>query len=168
VTRDHLDMVLAQWAAETPELDATPMGVVGRLQRASRLLDKAIADRFADHGLQLWEFDLLATLLRSGAPYELTAGRLGELSMVTSGAITNRVDRLVQRGLVDRRTDPDNRRSVLISLTESGNEAVRGALVDHVDNEKQLLAVLGPRERTQLAGLLRTLLVGLGDVPQEE
>lgn len=162
---DSVDRVLEQWAAERPKLDASPMGVVGRVQRACRMLDRGISDRLAAHGLQLWEFDILATLLRSGPPYRLSAGALVGASMVTSGAITNRIDRLVARGLVSRETDPDNRRSVRITLTDAGRELVDTALADHVANESDLLAGLTPKEQTQLAGLLRKLLVHLGDRP---
>lgn len=162
---DSVDRVLEQWAAERPKLDASPMGVVGRVQRACRMLDRGISDRLAAHGLRLWEFDILATLLRSGPPYRLSAGALVGASMVTSGAITNRIDRLVARGLVSRETDPDNRRSVRITLTDTGRELVDTALADHVANESDLLAGLTPKEQTQLAGLLRKLLVHLGDRP---
>lgn len=162
---DSVDRVLEQWAAERPGLDASPMGVVGRVQRASRLLDRGIRDRLAAHGLHLWEFDILATLLRSGPPYRLSAGALVGASMVTSGAITNRIDRLVARGLVDRETDPDNRRSVRITLTDAGRELVDAALTDHVANETDLLSGLTEKEQTQLADLLRKLLVHLGDRP---
>ena len=162
---DSVDRVLEQWAAERPGIDASPMGVVGRVQRACRLLDRGVSDRLAAHGLQLWEFDILATLLRSGAPYRLSAGALVGAAMVTSGAITNRIDRLVARGLVDRETDPGNRRSVRITLTDAGRELVDTALTDHVANETDLLAGLTPKEQAQLAGLLRKLLLHLGDRP---
>lgn len=160
---DSVDRVLEQWAAERPKLDASPMGVVGRVQRACRLLDRGVSDRLSAHGLQLWEFDILATLLRSGPPYRLSAGALVGASMVTSGAITNRIDRLVARGLVSRETDPDNRRSVRITLTDAGRELVDTALTDHVANESELLSGLTATEQAQLAGLLRKLLVHLGD-----
>lgn len=167
VPRDQVDRILDQWRAEEPELDASPMGVAGRLQRSARLLDRGISELFATHDLQLWEFDLLATLLRSGSPYELTAGALGGTSMVTSGAITNRVDRLVDRGFVERRTDPRNRRSVLINLTPAGYETVRAAVFDHVANEARLLSPLDADEQKQLATLLRKLLIGMGDTPAD-
>lgn len=162
---DSVDRVLEQWAAERPELDASPMGVVGRVQRASRLLDRRLTGHFAERGLQLWEFDILATLLRSGPPYRLTAGALVGSSMVTSGAVTNRIDRLVARGLVTRETDPENRRSVLITLTGDGRAQAGAALGDHVAHETELLSSLTPREQRQLATLLRKLLIGLGDEP---
>lgn len=162
---DSVDRVLEQWAAERPDIDASPMGIVGRVQRASHLLDRRLRETFSEHGLALWEFDILATLRRSGPPYRLTAGELVASSMVTSGAITNRVDRLYERRLVTRETDPANRRSVLITLTQEGHALVDAALIDHVANETHLLSVLSPQEQAQLAGLLRKLLIDLGDHP---
>jgi DNA-binding MarR family transcriptional regulator len=164
---DHVDRVLQQWRAERPDLETSPMGIVGRIQRASRLLERGLSENFARHDLQLWEFDILGTLRRSGPPYRLTAGALSASSMVTSGAITNRIDRLVARGLVTRETDPDNRRSVVITLTESGWALIDDVLVHHVAHEERVLACLNTTERQQLATLLRTLLIGLGDVPPD-
>ena len=162
---DHVDRVLEQWRTERPDIDPTPMGVVGRIKRASRLLERLLGERFALHDLQAWEFDILATLRRTGSPYRLTAGALVDAAMVTSGAITNRIDRLVARNLVTRETDPANRRSVLITLTDSGRRLIDRVVVDHVDNETQLLKTLSPREQQQLAALLRKLLTSLNDVP---
>ncbi|MFJ7420698.1 MarR family winged helix-turn-helix transcriptional regulator [Streptomyces uncialis] len=163
---DNVDRVLEQWRTEKPGLDASPMGVVGRVQRAARLLERELADHFATHGLQLWEFDILATLLRSGSPYRLTAGALSTASMITSGAMTNRLNRLVARELVTRETDPDNRRSLLITLTEEGHRTVEAALEGHVANEARLLTGLSGPDQGRLADLLRELLTGLGDVPR--
>jgi DNA-binding MarR family transcriptional regulator len=160
--RDSVDRVLEQWRSERPDVDPTPMGVVGRVQRASRRLDRALSAHFAGHGLQLWEFDVLATLRRAGP---LTPGGLVESSMVTSGAMTNRLDRLAARDLVTRETDPANRRSVVVSLTDRGRELVDALLAEHIRNEERLLAPLSAREQTQLADLLRKLLTGLDDVP---
>lgn len=162
---DHVDRVLEQWRAERPDLDVAPMGVVGRISRAARSLEREIRGVFDLHGLQPGEFDILATLRRSGAPYQLTAGGLVATSMVTSGAITNRVDRLEAKGLVTRETDPTNRRSVLITLTDRGRSLVDEVVVDHLANERRLLAPLTEREQDQLAALLRKLLTGLGDAP---
>jgi len=164
---DHVDRVLQQWRAERPDLEASPMGIVGRIQRASRRLERGLSENFARHDLQLWEFDILGTLRRSGPPYRLTAGALSDSSMVTSGAITNRIDRLVARGLVTRENDPDNRRSVVITLTESGWALISNVLVHHVAHEERLLACLSAEEQQQLATLLRTLLIGLGDLPPQ-
>ncbi|WP_062207611.1 MarR family winged helix-turn-helix transcriptional regulator [Streptomyces sp. NBRC 109706] len=160
---DNVDWRLDQWRAERPDLDPSPMAVVARLQRACRLLEREIRDHFATRGLQLWEFDILGTLLRSGPPYRLTAKQLVEASMVTSGAITNRIDRLVARELVTRETDPTNRRSVLITLTDAGRELADGAVAGHLALEARLLAELTDQDQHQLAGLLRQLLIGLGD-----
>ena len=157
--KDAVDRVLEQWHAERPDIDPSAMGVIGRLSRITRVLERSLAEVFDQHGLQPGEFDLLATLRRSGPPYELTAGALTASSMVTSGAITYRIDRLVAKGLVTRDVDPNNRRSVLIALTPAGRELVDTAVVDHYRNENRLLSPLTPKERTQLAGLLRKLLV---------
>jgi len=165
VVADHVDRVLAQWRVERPDLDPTPMGVVGRISRAARLLERRLSANFARYGLQQHEFDMLATLRRSGHPYRLTAGALLTASMVTSGAITNRVDKLAAKGLVTRETDPSNRRSVLVTLTDRGRRLVDEVLVAHVAREAELLAVLTPRDRQQLARILRNLLEALGDTP---
>lgn len=167
-THDSVDRVLAQWNAERPDIDPAPMGVIGRISRASATFDKALRDNFAKYGLQRWEFDIIGTLLRSGSPYRLTAGQLTSSTMVTSGAITNRIDRLVDRGLVDRETDPDNRRQVLISLTADGRKLANEVVAHHAAYEAELLDPLDAAERDQLAGLLRKLLTGLGDTPAED
>lgn len=160
---DNVAWRMNQWRAERPDIDPSPMGVVARIQRACRLLERELQDNFAAHGLQIWEFDMLGTLRRSGHPYQLTAGQLVASSMVTSGAITNRIDRLVARELVTRELDPNNRRSMLITLTDSGRELIDEVLVHHVDKEARLLGRLSGGEQEQLAGLLRDLLTSLGD-----
>lgn len=164
---DSVDRLLQQWRKERPDLDPAPMGVVGRLSRASRILERKLREHFAANGLQPYEFDILATLRRAGAPHRLTAGGLMASSMVTSGAITNRIDRLVDKGLVTRETDPDNRRSVQIGLTNAGLALVDNVVSAHIEHEHQLLKALTKTERDQLSGLLRTLLVDLGDVPPD-
>lgn len=160
---DHVDRILAQWAGERPDLDVAPMAVVGRISRAARLLERGVATALEEHGLATGEFDLLATLRRSGPPYRLTPGALVAASMVTSGAVTARLDRLVEKGLVTRETDPANRRSVLVTLTDSGLAAVDRAVEIHVANEERLLGGLSAADREQLADLLRRLLLDLGD-----
>lgn len=161
---DNVDRLIAQWNTERPDLDPSAMGVIGRIQRASRLLEKALAEYFASLDLQLWEFDIIGTLRRAGPQ---TAGTLTGAAMVTSGAITNRIDRLVARGLVTREVDPGNRRSVVIDLTPAGRALADEAVTGHVANEERLLAGFTGEERELLAGLLRRLLMGLGDVPGE-
>ncbi|OQO95184.1 MarR family transcriptional regulator [Saccharomonospora piscinae] len=164
--RDSVDAILAQWRAERPDLDPSPMGVIGRISRAARALERRLRDHFASRGLQSGEFDILATLRRSGAPYRLSAGALVGSAMVTSGAITHRLDRLVAKDLVTRETDPDHRRSVLVTLTDHGRELVDELVDAHLELERALLADLDTAEQDQLAGLLRTLLNGLGDTPE--
>ncbi|WP_144755935.1 MarR family winged helix-turn-helix transcriptional regulator [Curtobacterium pusillum] len=160
---DAVDRVLAQWAKERPELDVSPMALIGRISRAEAILDRRIAAVLAEHDLLPGEFDLLAALRRAGTPHRLTVGEILASTMVTSGAITNRLNRLVVKGLVTRETDPANRRSVIVALTPQGLAAVNDALVSHVENERQLLAALDDDERSQMIGLLRKFLEGLGD-----
>lgn len=160
---DAVDAIITMWARERPELDAAPMGIVGRISRLSRVLDKELKDFFAGHGLEFWEFDVLATLRRSGAPYELSAGALLKTAMVTSGAITNRVDRMAAKGLVERLPDPGDRRGVRIRLTPAGLELIEKLMPLHVANEQRLLAALDADDRDTLTGLLRALSIGLGD-----
>lgn len=160
---DAVDDILAQWRRERPDLDVWPMGIIGRISRLQMLLHRELRGFFAERGLESWEFDVLATLRRSGAPYELTAGALLKAAMVTSGAITNRIDRMEAKGLVERVRDAGDRRSVLIRLTPRGLAVVDEAAGAHVENEARLLAALGPSEREDLAGRLRVLLESLGD-----
>jgi len=160
---DAVDVILSQWRAARPDLDAAPMGVVGRLSRAARLLERGLAPVFAEHGLQPGEFDILATLRRAAGSQGMGAGALASSAMVTSGAITNRVDRLVAKGLVTRDLDSANRRAVRIALTPTGRQLVDEAVVEHVANEKRLLAGLDADDQQQLAALLKRLLSGLGD-----
>ncbi|TWP37705.1 MarR family winged helix-turn-helix transcriptional regulator [Leekyejoonella antrihumi] len=163
---DTVDQIREQWADVRPELDSTPMGVIGRMSRASSLLDKSIRENFAGFDLLPGEFDVLATLRRSGSPYKLTPGVIGELTMVTSGAITNRIDRMVDKGLVKRELDPDNRRIIVVVLTRRGRELINEVIDSHVAHEIKLMESLSDGEQKQLAELLRKLLVGLGDIPQ--
>jgi DNA-binding MarR family transcriptional regulator len=158
---DAVDVVTAQWARERPDLDVWPMGIIGRISRLDRLFGRDLKDFFAEHGLESFEFDVLATLRRSGAPYELTAGELLKAAMVTSGAITNRIDRMAAKGLVERDRDSADRRSVRIRLTDRGLALVDDVVGRHVANEERLLSSLDPAERDQLTGLLRALLESL-------
>jgi DNA-binding MarR family transcriptional regulator len=160
---DHVDTVLAQWAAERPDLDASPMAVIGRLSRLSRLVGVHLGRTFSAHGLDGPSFDVLATLRRNGPPHRLTPTELMRSAMVTSGAITQRLDRLEARGLVTRsRADTDGR-VVHVALTRKGRALIDRALPDHVDTEHRLLAALTPAERNTLASTLRKLLESLGD-----
>ncbi|WP_242893000.1 MarR family winged helix-turn-helix transcriptional regulator [Actinomadura litoris] len=160
---DAVDEILAQWGRERPDLDVWPMGIIGRVSRLQLVLHRELKDFFAGQGLETWEFDVLATLRRSGEPYELTAGALLKAAMVTSGAITNRIDRLEAKGLVERVRDADDRRSVRIRLTSRGLSLVNQVVGLHTANEARLLEALDPADRDRLAGLLRGLLESLGD-----
>nr|CEL18939.1 Transcriptional regulator, MarR family [Kibdelosporangium sp. MJ126-NF4] len=164
-----MDEILIQWRTERPDIDPWPMGIVGRISRLARVLDRELKEFFAGHGLERWEFDVLATLRRSGPPYELTAGALIQTAMVTSGAITNRIDRLTARALVERVPDEQDRRSVRVRLTGEGRTLIDNIIEAHVANEARLLVTLEPNDRNQLTSLLRNLLTSLGDKgPQKE
>lgn len=165
--RDRISDFLDQWAEQRPDLDASPMGVVGRVSRAARLLERRIAPVMTSAGLEPGEFDLLASLRRAGKPYRLTPGALVAASMVTSGAITARLDHLVAKGFVHRETDPDNRRQVLVTLTREGLRLVDKVVEAHLANETALLSCLGDGEQKQLARLLAKLLIGMGDTSDE-
>jgi DNA-binding MarR family transcriptional regulator len=161
--KDAVDLIADQWRAERPDLDVSAVRVVGRISRASRLLERGIRVTFAARDLQPWEFDVLASLRRAGPPYRLTAGQLVTAMMVSAASITSRADALVAKGLVTRDLDPENRRSVLIGLTDAGFQVVDEAIEAHAAREHELLSGLSERECDQLARLLRKLLVGLGD-----
>src|SRR3954454_2426405 len=156
--RDEVDELLEAWGRERDELDLAPVAVFSRVSRLARRLELARRDAFAEHDIELWEFDVLAALRRAGAPYELSPGRLLRETMVTSGTMTNRVDRLAARGLVERSPDPDDRRGVIVRLTPEGKATVDGAFGALLDAERDLLADLPDRDRTKLAALLRSLL----------
>jgi len=160
---DHVDLVLAQWSEQRPDLDASPMGVIGRLSRLSQLFDGELRRNFARHDLDRASFDVLATLRRSNSEHSLTPAGLMRSSMVTSGAISQRLDRLEARGLVTRAPSETDGRGVRVTLTAEGLRLIDAVLPTHVDTEDQLLAGLSAAERDQLAGLLRALLESLGD-----
>ena len=151
---DHVGRILDQWAEQRPDLDSSPMGIIGRLHRLAGVLDAELRPVFAEAGLTDGDFDVLASLRRAGAPYELTPGQLVASTMVTSGAVTKRVDRLVASGLVDRTVCADDARSRRIRLTPDGLAAVDDLVEKHLANEHRLLAGLTDLERTRLAHLL--------------
>ena len=133
-----------------------------RVSRLARRLELARREAFAEHGIEQWEFDVLAALRRTGTPYELSPGRLLRETLVTSGTMTNRIDRLSARGYVERYPDPDDRRGVIVRLTTEGRAAVDDAFAALLDAERALLEDLPERDRTRLASLLRTLLAPFG------
>jgi DNA-binding MarR family transcriptional regulator len=159
--RDEVDDLVAAWHAERPDLDVAPMQVLSRVARLARHLDRARRAAFADHGLEPWEFDVLAALRRQGPPCELSPGALLHTTLVTSGTMTNRVDRLAEAGLVRRRPDPQDKRGVLVTLTGAGQARADAALADLLAAEQSLLAPLSEANRQALADLLRTLLAPL-------
>lgn len=154
---DHVDRIVEQWNKERPDVDVGGMAVIGRISRLGRTISPLLARVFAEHDLEPWEFDVLATLRRSGSPFRLTAGELMSSMMVTSGAVTNRIDRLERRGLIRRYKDPDDGRIVRVALTTEGLRKIDSALPDHAANELQLVAALTPSERETLISLLRKL-----------
>lgn len=161
--RDAVDRLLEEWATERPDLDSSPVAVIGRVSRLARLLERRLGENFAAHGIEPWMYDVMATLRRIGPPHELCAGDLVGRTMVTTGAVTNRVDRLVERGYLEREPDPTDRRKVVVRLTPAGIAKVDEVAGPHLALEDELLAPLSPRARTDLADVLRTVLLHLGD-----
>jgi DNA-binding MarR family transcriptional regulator len=159
--RDEVDDLVAAWRAERPDLDVQPMQVLSRVARLARHLDRARRGAFAAHGLETWEFDVLSALRRQGPPYELTPGALLHTTLVTSGTMTNRINRLEEAGLVRRRPDPGDKRGVLVTLTAAGQARVDAALAGLLEAEQALLAPLPPASRQALATHLRTVLAPL-------
>jgi DNA-binding MarR family transcriptional regulator len=159
--RDGVDEIIEQWRRERPDVDMAPIGVIGRVSRIARELERRVEAVQADHGLDGGWYDVLATLRRSGPPYRLRASDFAGSLMLTSSGTTKRLDRLERAGLIARESDPDDRRGVLISLTPKGREAVEDALVAHMENERRLLAGLTTAEQRQLADLLRKLQLSL-------
>ncbi|MGN6637125.1 MAG: MarR family winged helix-turn-helix transcriptional regulator [Oryzihumus sp.] len=156
---DEVDRIVDAWARERPDLDVSPLHVLSRVSRLARHLDLARGSAFAEHDLEGWEFDVLSALRRAGEPYELSPGQLVTQTLVTSGTMTNRVDRLTARGLVERLPDLHDRRGVIVRLTPAGRRAVDDALAGLLERERGLLAELSDGEREQLSDLLRRLVL---------
>jgi DNA-binding MarR family transcriptional regulator len=159
---DHIDTILAEWRRERPDLDVAPLGVLSRLFRTASLADAELSDAIAEYDLQTGWFDLLAALRRSGAPFELTPTRLLRSTLLSSGGMTKRLDRMAEAGLVERRPDPSDRRGTLVALTARGKAVVDEAVVTHLANEERILRSLSPAQRHALDDLLRVLLTDLG------
>ena len=156
---DPVDRILSQWQRERPDLDVSPMGIVGRITRLAKHLERAIQEKFAEVGLTVGEFDVLATLRRSGQPYQLSPTDLFNTLMVTSGTMTHRLDRLEKAELIDRLPDPRDRRGTIITLTNKGFDLIEEAVTAHVANEYSILITLKTSEQEELILLLRKLLV---------
>jgi DNA-binding MarR family transcriptional regulator len=156
---DEVDEIVARWQDERPDLDVAPLQVLSRVSRLAKHLDRARRAAFAAHGLETWEFDVLSALRRQGKPYQLSPGALLRATLVTSGTMTNRIDRLETAGLVSRRPDSRDKRGVLVELTPAGLRTVDAAFSDLLVRERELLTGLSAAQQQQLAGLLRILLV---------
>lgn len=159
---DHVDHIVEEWAAERPDVDASPMQVIGRLSRIAAHLDTELLRVFRRYGLGEGEFDILATLRRGGEPYARTPGELARHTMVTTGAVTKRVDRLVASGFASRSASDDDGRGRVISLTPAGRRVIDEALAAHLANEERLLSGLDADQRRTLEALLRSWGTALG------
>jgi DNA-binding MarR family transcriptional regulator len=163
--RDGVDAIIEQWRRERPEIDHAPIGVVGRISRLAREIEARLEAVYREHGLEPGWHDVLATLRRTGPPYQLRPSDFTGSLMLTSSGATKRLDRLERAGLVERTPDPDDRRGVIITLTEAGHELIDRVTEAHMANEARLLAGLTRAERDRLAALLRKLGLSLPPLP---
>ncbi|MGV8885409.1 MAG: MarR family winged helix-turn-helix transcriptional regulator [Microbacteriaceae bacterium] len=154
---DEVDRIVDAWERERPDLDFSPLQVLSRVARLARHLDRARRAAFAASELESWEFDVLSALRRAGSPYQLSPKALLQQTLVSSGTMTNRIDRLVQRELVERRSDPGDGRGILVVMTDLGRDRVDAAISELVLSEAELLDGLSPADQERLAGLLRKL-----------
>lgn len=159
--QDAVDAILAQWKRERPDLDCSPMGPIGRLRRCAIMLEQQLELTFAEFGLCSWEFDMLATLRRAGAPHILTPTELFSTLMVTSGTMTHRLKRLESRGFIVRQANAEDARSMLVQLTDQGLALIDSAVEKHVENERQLLSALPAEKLFELDNRLADLLYSL-------
>jgi DNA-binding MarR family transcriptional regulator len=159
--QDGVDLILEQWRRERPDLDPSPIGVIGRISRLARELEQRLEVVYREHGLEPGWHDVLATLRRSGPPYRLRPSEFTGALMLTSSGTTKRLDRLEQAGLITRAPDPDDRRGTQIALTPAGRQLIDDVTAAHLDNERELLSSLTAVEQQQLADLLRKLRLGL-------
>jgi DNA-binding MarR family transcriptional regulator len=156
--RDDVDGLVQAWQRERPDLDVTPLEVLSRVLRLARHLDLARGAAFEGHGLEVWEFDVLAALRRAGPPYAMSPGQLLTQTLVSSGTMTNRIDRLAARRLVERLPDPIDGRGIQVRLTSAGRTRVDDAMSDLLEREREILAPLTDRQRATLGTLLRSLV----------
>ncbi|MGB3414638.1 MAG: MarR family transcriptional regulator [Microbacteriaceae bacterium] len=154
---DEVDRIVDAWEREHPNVDFRAMHVLSRVDRLAKQLDNQRKAAFGATGLEVWEFDVLSALRRAGVPNELSAKKLMSENMVSSGAMTNRINRLIERGLVERFTDPADRRGILVKMTELGREKVDRSIQLLMVRETELLHTLNTDERTELSNLLRKL-----------
>lgn len=156
---DAIDRILGQWRAERPDLDHEPLAVIGRINLLSHVLLPELDRTYSAYQVSSGGFDVLASLRRNGSPFRLTPTALFHQLLLSSGAMTNRLDRLEQSGLIERLPDPEDRRSLLVGLTPAGLALIDEAIAVHLANEERLLAPLDAEERAVLASLLRRLLL---------
>jgi DNA-binding MarR family transcriptional regulator len=154
---DEVDRIVGAWARERPDLDFAPLDILSRLRRLGRHLERIRRSAFATAGLEPWEFDVLAALRRTGDPHELSPTALSAETMVTSGTMTNRIDRLLERGLVERRDAPNDRRGVLVVMTDRGRRHVDAAMEALLGAEVLILDGISPEDQSALAASLRSL-----------
>ncbi len=159
--RDGVDLILEQWQRERPDLDHSPIGVIGRISRLARELEQRLEPVYREHGLEPGWHDVLATLRRTGPPYQLRPTDFASSLMLTSSGTTKRLDRLEQAGLIARQPDPDDRRGIIITLTAAGSSLIDKLTTAHMENERHLLGSLSDAEQRRLADLLRKLQLGL-------
>lgn len=169
-SHDDVDRLIAAWQFERPELNVEPFHILSRVTRLARHLDIARREAFAAHDLETGEFDVLASLRRSGTPYNLSPSQLVNLLLVTSGTMTNRIDRLEAKGMVERLPDPNDGRGVIVRLTNTGKVAVDQAVTDLLDRERVLLDSVSADNQKVIADLLRQIVLPLDDanMPSDE
>ncbi|WP_168628132.1 MULTISPECIES: MarR family winged helix-turn-helix transcriptional regulator [unclassified Cryobacterium] len=156
-SHDEVDRIVDAWSRERADLDFAPLQILSRVGRLSKHLDRARREAFGASDLESWEFDVLSALRRAGTPYQLSPKQLLQQTLVSSGTMTNRIDRLVERGLVQRRTDPNDGRGIIVTMTTRGRESVDSAISELLQHERELLGALSPAEQDRLATLLRKL-----------
>lgn len=166
--RDEVDGIVSAWTRERPDLDFTPLQVLSRVGRLARLLERARRQAFSRSKLEAWEFDVLAALRRAGSPFQLSPKALLQQTLVSSGTMTNRIDKLVETGLVRRRDDPNDGRGVLVEMTATGLTRVDAAITRLIDAEAAILAGLTKTEQRKLAESLRRLSLDLDEVSGDD
>ena len=160
---DHVDHLIEQWQQVRPDLDVSPMAVIARISRLCRILERDVEAIYAEFGINRAQFGVLAALRRAGPPYRLSPTALYSSLLITSGAVTNRLERLATAGLVRRIKDPADGRSLLVALTPRGRRLIDRVVALHYERERELLTSLSDRQRTELADVLRRLLLALED-----
>ncbi len=155
---DAIDRVVEQWFKEKPDLDTQPMAIMGRLMRIAKYMETRVAELHKQYDLKMGEFDVLATLRRAGAPYRLTPSALINSMMLTSGAMTNRLDKLEKKGLISREHSKEDRRSVTVELTSDGLQLIDNLILEHVEVQRDFIRGLSDEEKVQVNKALKTLL----------